>query len=369
VFVDDDFRLAQGPGVIGGCFCDEHKRAFLESRGYAAAQWAELLDAVQRRALTPVLREWVAFTCGQLTALFRAQQAAAPEIELGIMVMYLGAEKAGIRLGDYGDVPFRVGELMFDDASFGPVSGKTNELFSALFHRRFARPERAFSETTAFPSDKLSARNMAGKLAVSTISDVRSTMFMSGITAFPRTHWETLAPAMKHHAAIHPKLAGHVPRGPFKHFWGEHSRMAGADRPFSLFLATGIPFEVTDTPAADGWTFLSDADARAGAEGVFRSPGTKFVIRSEAGLLWEGIRTMPDTLEAHFALKQEILPQLGGVPYVIDDKPVVCAWYPTANSLLLWNLGEQPETFTVRGKGMDRTVPVGALDAVLLETA
>ena len=51
--------------------------------------------------------------------------------------MYLGAEKAGIRLADYADVPFRVGEFMFDDESFNPVKGKTDELFSSLFHRRF----------------------------------------------------------------------------------------------------------------------------------------------------------------------------------------------------------------------------------------
>ena len=29
VFLDDDFRLARSPGMIGGCFCPEHKKAFL----------------------------------------------------------------------------------------------------------------------------------------------------------------------------------------------------------------------------------------------------------------------------------------------------------------------------------------------------
>ena len=57
------------------------------------------------------------FTCDQLTACFKAQQAAAPAVQLGNMIMYLGAEKAGIRLSDYAEVPFRVGELMFDDGT------------------------------------------------------------------------------------------------------------------------------------------------------------------------------------------------------------------------------------------------------------
>ena len=128
---------------------------------------------------------------------------------------------------------------MFNDASFSPAKGKTNELFSALFHRRYAAPERAYSETTAFPSDQLSARNMAAKLAVSTISDVRTTMFMSGVTIFPRTHWDVLGPAMTKHKKIHDLVAGHALRGPFKHYWGEYDRMAGDDNPFSLFSGAG----------------------------------------------------------------------------------------------------------------------------------
>jgi hypothetical protein len=60
-----------------------------------------------------------------------------------------------------------------------------DELFSVLFHRRFADPQRCYSETTAFPADRLSAANMAAKLVISTLADVRHTMFMSGLTPFP----------------------------------------------------------------------------------------------------------------------------------------------------------------------------------------
>ena len=177
------------------------------------------------------------------------------------MVMYSGAEKAGIRLTDYAGRAERVGELMFCDDEFDRLKGKTDELFSVLFHRRFLRPELAYSETTAYPAQRLSARNMAAKLATSTIGDVRNTMFMSGLTALPPRPLATLAPAMKRHARLHEKLAGHTPRGPLKHFWGEASRYVGDDNALSLFLALGVPFEVTGTPAADGFTFLSDADA------------------------------------------------------------------------------------------------------------
>ena len=366
VFLDDDFRLAQGPGVIGGCFCPEHKQAFFRRTGYGETQWKELLDAVASRNLTPVLREWVEFTCDQLTACFRAQQQAAPGIQLGNMVMYFGAEKAGIRLADYSKSLFRVGEMMFHDAGFAPPKGKTDELFSSLFHRRYATPELAFSETTAYPANSLSAANMAAKLVVSTICDVRNTMFMSGVSAFPRTHWDTLAPAMKHNAKLHQKIAGHTPRGPLKHFWGEQSRFVGDDNPFSLFLASGIPFEVTQEPASDGWTFLSDADGRAALAGKLASRGTVFVTRLPGANPPAGIRTMPESLPDLYAFKREITSKLHDVPFVEDDAPVVCAWYPTARTVLLWNLSEQRKELTVKLGETRRRVTIEALNVAMV---
>jgi hypothetical protein len=348
VFLDDDYRLAVGPGVIGGCFCDDHWRQFAALHGYSDAVKTQLLDDVRRREPTPVLRNWVDFQCSELTASFRTIQAARPAVRLGIMVMYLGAEKAGIRLADYRDAPFRVGEMMFADKEFDPLKGKTDELFSALFHRRFASPELAYSESTAFPADKLSAPNLAAKLVTSTLADVRTTMLMSGFTPFPLTHWQTLKPAMHHNAAIHDKVAGHKPTGPFKHYWGEWSRLAGRDRPFSLFLASGIPFEVCDVLPKDGWTFLSDDDARAN----LRSPGTELVTRAE----------VPETLDGIFALKHRILARLNkDVPYIEEDSPAVCSWLPTARTVLVWNLEKEPRSLTLRHAQRTYRVSAGPL--------
>lgn len=362
IFLDDDFRVAESPGTIGGCFCAEHLEEFRELYGYGQGVREELVQSIKDRQLTPVVRNWVDFWCDHLGACFRAQQSAARHIRLGIMVMYLGAEKAGIRLADYSQAPFRVGELMFSDNQFRPVKGKTDELFSALFHRRFVRADLAFSETTAFPADRLSAPNMAAKLATSTIADVRNTMFMSGITPFPRSHWATLAPAMKKHAALHRELAGHKPSGPFKHFWGRHSRYVGDDHPYSLFLATGVPFEVTSEPSSDGWTFLSDADSAALGGGQISSPGTVFLSRLKVA----GARRLDESMADLFKLKAELLPRPRHFPVVLDEKPVVCAWYPTAQSALLWNLSEQRETFTLEYAGKRRHIEVGPLDVELV---
>lgn len=365
-FVDDDFRLARGPGEIGGCFCADHQERFLRSGGYSPARWPELIEDVRQRRWTPGLRAWIDFTCDELTASFRAQAAAVDRGRLGIMVMYLGAEKAGIRLADYPGVPFRVGEGMFDDASFGSVKGKTDELFSALMHRRFVRPELAYSETTAFPCDALSAANLAAKLPIATVADVRHTMFMSGVTPFPRSHWETLAPAMKAQAAIHARLAGHVPRGPFKHYWGERSRWVGDDRPFSLFLAAGVPFEVTGTPAKDGWTFVSDSDAEDSVLAAAIANGTGLIARPSATRRPGRIEPIEETLPALFALKDRLRPQWSDVPHVVENEPVVCAWYPTARAVLLWNLLPDAKTLTLAHRGHGRRLTLAPLGTELI---
>ena len=368
VFLDDDFRLTALPRDIGGCFCDWHRQRFLEQYGHTPRQWDELLEAVTTRSLTPVLNDWVDFICNELTDSFRAQQrAAAPEMELGIMVMFLGSEKAGIRLDDYHDVPFRVGELMYNDDRFKPAKGKTDELFSSLFHRRFIQPHRAYSESTAYPPDRLSAANMAAKLCVSTLSDVRNTMFMSCCEAFPSTHWDLLGPAMKKHVSLHRQVAGHQPRGPLKHYWGRASRWVGNADPYSLFLALGVPFEVSDEPATDGWTFLSDADARSAAAGNLCSPGTQFVHRPHSDVIIAEAQTVPESLDDLFALKRKIIAELDAVPYVRQDVPVICAWYPTARAVLLWNLTEQKQELTLHYGAKNYDIVIDKLDLELLK--
>ncbi|MCK5370143.1 MAG: hypothetical protein KAQ62_16395, partial [Cyclobacteriaceae bacterium] len=299
--------------------------------------------------------------------MFVALQNATPQMEIGIMVMYLGAEKAGIALDKYHDVPFRVGELMFGDKDFGRVKGKTDELFSALFHMRFVKPELAYSETTTYPQDALSAKNMAAKLSISLFSDVRNTMFMSGLQPFPIEYWKTLAPAMKKSAQLHEEIAGLKPKGPFKHFWGWDSRLVGKDQPFSLFLASGIPFEVVDEVTADGWIFLSNEDAKSVVEGRTTAKGNNLVVRKEAEIVGYNFIQLDETLDNIFSFKKRIIPTLKNTPYVDGDSPVIFAWYPTAGKALLWNVNEQKQDFKVKRNGKTlHTVSVEGLDVRLI---
>lgn len=345
---DDDFRIARLPGVIGGSFDDKTRSLFLERGGYSAAQWSELLDDIRSRRFTPVVKDWVDWYCDRMTESFRIQQKAFAG-DFGIMVMYLGAEKAGIRLSDYRGVQVRVGEAHFNDRDLKSPKGWTDELFSVLFHRRYVKPEDAWSETTAFPADALSVENMIAKLTISTIADVRHTTFMSGLTPLPKSYWKDLPSAMRLQKKHHEMIAGYALKGPFKHFWGEASRYVGKDRPFSLWLAMGVPFEVIDEPekGEDGWVFMSDEDytylgKRAQKANVVVREGLK---KEDSPV--QALKEEPDDL---WRWKKQMTPLLknSNIPYVIENEPAVCAWYPQAKRVLIWSLSTVPVHLTLQ---------------------
>ncbi|MDD3590547.1 MAG: hypothetical protein PHO46_09820 [Thermoguttaceae bacterium] len=346
-FLDDDFRFSSTPSLIGGCVCDECKTDFISKSGVTDFRWNELLDDLHSNSDTPLLRAWVDYFCDRLTQCFRAYSAAVPQVDVGIMVMYMGCERGGIRLSDYSDNLFRVGEGGFNDNWFDPPKFKTIELYSVLLHRRYAKPGRAFSETTIYPEKTLSAENLATKLSISTIADVRNTCFMSGLRAIPPTYWPTLTKRMKQEKEFHTRLLGQNPRGPFKHYYGMASRYLGGENAYSLFLALGVPFEVCGEIPADGWTFLTEPDARAVERGELISNGSKLIARIEST---SGRFTkIPEDLESLFAFRRTLLDDFRkmGVPYVEEETPVVLAWYPDANVVYLWNLEKTARTLTV----------------------
>ena len=367
-FLDDDFRFADAPGTMGGCVCAECRAAYQKAAGLSDARWDELVADMKQNNDTPLVRAWVDYQCDTLTGIFRRIEAAAPEIDLGIMVMFMGSERAGIRLDDYRGKLFRVGEMMFSDRIYDSTKNKTAELFSVLFHRRFTSPGRSFSETTIFPDNALSKENMASKLATSTFADVRNTMFMCNI---PADYWPFLAPRMKKEARFHEILAGTKPTGPFKHFWGKAARyIAGSDSSaldsYSLFLALGVPFEVCGELPTDGWTFLGDNDARSVERGEIASNGTRCIARSDSTT--NRFEKIDETFDALFAFRRSILPELQSqkIPYVEEETPVVLAYYSDARAVLLWNIENTAKTITVRKGEQTTAVELPSLETALL---
>lgn len=366
-FLDDDFRFATAPGDIGGCVCEECRKDFLEKSGLGEERWNEVLDDLRNNSETPLLHAWVDYFCDRLTECFRAWQNAVPQVDVGIMVMYMGCERSGIRLDDYKDVLFRVGEGGFSDGWYNSDKTKTIELYSSLLHRRFCQPGRAFSETTVFPEKSLSAENMASKLAISTISDVRNTCFMSGMVPIDVNHWPTLSKRMAHEKETHSKLLGQKAQGPFKHFYGVSSRYCAGDNAYSLFLALGVPFEVCDEIPADGWTFLSDPDAVAVDRGALTSAGSTLVSRLESAA--NRFVKVPEDYESLFEFRRSILVRLQeeNVPYVEEEIPVVLAWYPDVNAVYVWNITNEDKTFHIRRGDKLIATKLGALESQLID--
>ena len=366
-FLDDDFRFASTPDLIGGCVCDECRQDFLEKSGLNGTRWNEVLDDVRNNAETPLLHAWVDYFCDRLTQCFNTWRDATPAVDVGIMVMYMGCERAGIRLADYKDALFRVGEGGFSDSWYGTEKFKTIELYSSLFHRRFCRPGRAFSETTVFPEKSLSAENMASKLAVSTICDVRNTCFMSGLVPIPAENWPVLKERMAREKILHAKLLNAKPSGPFKHFYGISSRYCAGANAYSLFLALGVPFEVCDEIPSDGWTFLSDSDALAVERGALTSSGSKLVARLESSA-GRFVKVAED-FDALFEFRRSILTSLQErqIPYVEEEIPIVLAWYPEVDALYIWNISNTEKTFHIRRGDRLTGMKLGALDSQVID--
>jgi hypothetical protein len=77
---------------------------------------------------------------------------------------------------------------------------------------------------------------------------------------------------------------------------------------------------------------------------------------------------VPETLADLFAFKRRIRDQLGEVPYVAEDEPAVCAWYPSARKVVVWNLGEETRWLTLVQGTRRSTARVGPLEVWVTET-
>ena len=84
----------------------------------------------------------------------------------------------------------RVGEFHYDDASFEGDPGHAEQIGYIRKHmRRLANPANAFSETTAYPADALSADNLIEKIKLEIGEGLRNIYLMSGLQTYPRDHF------------------------------------------------------------------------------------------------------------------------------------------------------------------------------------
>ncbi|MCP4638909.1 MAG: hypothetical protein GY851_00675, partial [bacterium] len=109
---------------------------------------------------------------------------------------------------------------------------------------------------------------------------------------------------------------------------------------------------------------LSDFDARSLGTKDREAAQGRLVCRGGLGI--EGARGVDESLEALWTLKRELVEAGLDVPYVEDETPVACAWYPSAKAVLLWNLSEERKTLRVRWQGKTMPTEVEGLDTALV---
>jgi hypothetical protein len=346
VFMDDDLRLAVGPGVIGGCFCSDCISRYRQQTGASDRELDEIRKQVKGRIRGEALVRWLKFHGGRLTAFLDDCNSIAGDLSVGIMVMYMGNEQAGIELARLRRRLFRVGEGHFDNGSFGNPHGKLVALASAMFHRRYADRSLAFSESTAFPPTGLSAENLGRKIAVPMMADVPNVMFMSGIRMFPKTYWPTLSEHIRHARRLDRELPSGPPTGALKLWFGPGVRSVAASWPLVDCLGLGIPVEAITQVTPGGAYLVQAEDVPFLPENVLTDPKTAIVTCSTpkppvARCRWIDVG---GDWPARWRAKEAILEAVGDVPHIAGATPTAVRWYRNSNKLLVWNINETEQT-------------------------
>ncbi len=192
LFFDDDLRLGNHGNRIRGCFCD---RCLDEFAAYAGRYYSreELSKACESG--DELSEQWIGYNCRKLTKFMG--EMAIPDIQLGIMVMHRGGRYHGIDIPSIKkavpDCMFRVGELHFDDNSFEGDAGHADELASIKEHMSLIGDrELCYSETTVFPANALSPKNLIKKAEIAIACGIENIFLMSGTWVMSDEYWYAL---------------------------------------------------------------------------------------------------------------------------------------------------------------------------------
>jgi len=177
----------------------------------------------------------------------------------------------------------------------------------------------------------------------------------------------------------------HVLAGGKELFASPILRLKNGPLPLNVALDGAEEFEIRVKDAGDGplvpnpalltsWRLPVLADLRGRFTGVETGESSglaskfagRLICRSAPTHLDQDIEIVPETLDDLFPFKRRIRESLSNVPFVEEDTPVVCACYPSARRVLLWNLLAEPTRVTVMFRETHRQVQLGPLDSIVL---
>ncbi|REE68108.1 hypothetical protein A8990_13837 [Paenibacillus taihuensis] len=242
VFLDDDLRAGNYNPDIEGCYCDDCVAEF--NRIYNRETTRETLrDATVDKRDADLMLDWVAFQCDKVTDVVKATDIDG--VRPGIMVMHYGDERHGIDVPSIRErVPntiFRVGELHFNDVSFGNPNGKAQELMGILYHLNFMTGTEAYSESTIFPPRSLKEHNLVYKAKLAITAGIENVLFMSGTWLLEESYWRALAAARPTLEALDQACSNSTRKYPVHLAYGTNGAFAEAFVPSTLPLLAGLP--------------------------------------------------------------------------------------------------------------------------------
>ena len=241
-FMDDDLRMEQWGSQIGGCYCDVCLTDF--NAMFKRSVTREALGMfIANRTDSAVLEDWTQFNCSKVTQFMSAMQQA--DIQLGIMVMYLGDERHGIDVPaiklSCKDVMFRVGEYHFSDETFATPTDKAEELLGILYHLNLMGRENAYSETTVFPPRALHAANLLFKAKMAVAAGIPNILFMSGTWLIDQGYWQTISDGLPALQDVESKVAPYERSFPVHIVSGTHGSFGEEIVPSVLPILAGLP--------------------------------------------------------------------------------------------------------------------------------
>lgn len=196
VFFDDDLRTGHFSPRTEGCFCPACRAAFAAEVGqrYTVAQLDAALDVD-----ADLTTAWQRFQCGRVARF--VDRVTATGLKVGIMLMPMGDGRHGLDAAAltaaHPALWVRVGEYHYSDETFaGEEDRRELQSYIRKHLALLARPENAFSETTAYPADALSADNLLEKLRIEIDEGLTNIFLMSGTQPMPRAHFRRLAAAL-----------------------------------------------------------------------------------------------------------------------------------------------------------------------------
>lgn len=197
LFYDDDLRAGPWGPSLQGCFCPQCMQSFYQKYPqYSGMSGADILAMATEGDM--LWQAWSDVQCDHV--LYFLEQTLPQGMTPGIMVMHNGDSRHGIDIArikaKFPQALFRVGEGHFEDSSFTHPLAEDAIRHSITTHlTQIGNVQNAFSESTVYPENALTAAHLIQKLQLEVMCGLRNLFLMSGLFFLDKEYWQAIVEA------------------------------------------------------------------------------------------------------------------------------------------------------------------------------